>query len=149
MQKITLDGQPLAVLNHQELQDALRTGGFEGRPFAGPKVVQALTRLISSHSELALALIRYRPDQPQWITFALLSRYGDTFRILLETRTCVQCGWKGYVGTVSPSDLYIQLPDKVAARNRAAALPAIGCPRCGTAIESGVVWVESHSLTGT
>lgn len=140
LHSIVVDEEEIFVLSDDESIAILEGAGIDGESLSEIGIPQFWWKVISGSDRLALALHRGPQTFGQW-WFLVLCLIGDEYRrVELLQGECESCDWKGWVATPLSNDIYTGSPDRIAAFNRAKALPVVGCPKCGGRLNKHAVW---------
>lgn len=97
---------------------------------------------VKEHKGFCIALYKIRSKISNWFPCILYFYEGAWRRIQLEFTECEFCGWKGQIANPTIPDLYIAIPERVEALNRALNLPVVSCPKCENKLNRHAIWVE-------
>ncbi len=142
IQHILVDGEQLLLPSRAAWRQLLVDPVIDGAPFAVPDLLRHNLLVTCLYDELVLALQQSGGRQAKWLPIVLLQYVDGWQRVHLERLTCNTCGWQGMTANPTIMDLYLGVPNRKVAEDRAWQHPVVPCPQCHSTLPRRPIWVQ-------
>ena len=151
--EIVVDGQTILLLSESGLNQAFAENRVAEHQLIGKEPPEA-TRgirakiksdisLVKKYPVLSMALY-FKDSGGEWFPTVLFQADDGLQRVFLERVGCRRCDWRGDIANPALNDLYIKVPDRIAALSRAFSQPRTPCPKCSGEVQRPVIWTEPY-----